>query len=319
MSTMEKFSYHGINLVIADPMPNTLKIIREILRDMGFRNINTSTTLKGLRRIIESPVATDLLVTDIEFPDGNACELIHGIRHHEIGSVPFLPIIATINDAGGNIVPDTIDAGVDNLLLKPLSRKHFMDSVDLLIKDRKPFVVTTDYVGPDRRSGSRPGTMKIPHIDVPNILRSKALGEDDKTLEIQEALNKAMSEIQDQKIERHAYQIDYLVVRILPGYASGKVFAVKEDVDRLGWVSQDASQRVESTKHAHLGELFSTIADVVWNIQRAHPEPDKTDLDLLTQLSKAVRLATASETAEDAQVIKLIAHTVNQLKANRKG
>ena len=42
----------------------------------------------------------------------------------------------------------------------------------------KPFVVTSDYIGPyHRRDVSRDGADGIPLIDVPNTLKTRAMGE----------------------------------------------------------------------------------------------------------------------------------------------
>ena len=73
------------------------------------------------------------------------------------------------------LVRKFIDSGADDLIPKPISASRMIERIKLLIKSRKSFVVTTDYVGPERRKPSdREDT--LPGVEVPNPLRAKATG-----------------------------------------------------------------------------------------------------------------------------------------------
>ena len=66
----------------------------------------------------------DLLIAETELPDGDFFELVHAIRHHEIGTNPFIPVIALTGDPSPDMVKKATDCGADALLTKPVSRRR---------------------------------------------------------------------------------------------------------------------------------------------------------------------------------------------------
>src|SRR3546814_1821103 len=63
-----------------------------------------------------------------------------------------------------------------SLLVKPLSTRIILDRIETVALHRKPFVVTSDYIGPDRRKAVARRDSNVPLIEVPNPLREKMLG-----------------------------------------------------------------------------------------------------------------------------------------------
>lgn len=317
---MASYNFSAARILLADPQMESRQMVRDLLRAIGARDIETSNNLENLKQVMSSlSQAPDLLLFDTELKGGDACELIHAIRHDEFGSFPFLPIVALTWHPSNELVKKTIDSGVDRLLVKPLSRKILIDCIDLVVEARKPFVVTTEYIGPDRRdTETRRIGMEIPLIDVPNILKAKITGTG-SVKDMQAQVDAALNEIRDQKVERHAYQIDYLTVRIIPGYAERKQLnQLLQYLDRLHWVAKDSARRVALTHHAHLAELFHSVLTVAKRIRQGHPRPDESDLQILSLLATAVKVGTSSDKPEDVRMVGEIAKTVKKLEAESK-
>ena len=106
--------------------------------------------------------------------------------HQVVGIIPhfyagqwctFTPAltIAISWDPTAKLVDQFAGSGADYLVAAPFSPKQIIDRIRAIVHHRTPFVVTSDYIGPDRRDGGR-GT-ELPLIDVPNSLRAKVLGE----------------------------------------------------------------------------------------------------------------------------------------------
>jgi len=108
------------------------------------------------------------------------------------------------------------------VLVKPIALGNIIDRVEKRIKARKAFVVTMNYVGPDRRAAPRPGTEEIPLVEVPNPLLFRAIPNQDARVYADkvEAANQRILEL---KIERHAVQIDWLRNKI------GKMQQARQD------------------------------------------------------------------------------------------
>lgn len=171
--------------------------------------------------------------------------------------------------------------------LADVSEQFAVRMPDLLIEARKPFVVTTDYVGPDRRKTSdREDT--IPRVEVPNPLRAKAIGTKDIALD-QKAMADAIANINLRKLERYAVQIGVLTELIVPAYESGAFDqSVKDHVDQLMYVAEDTSRRLVGTKYIHIFELCDSLLSVVDSIAASGDAAQPKDLKLLPNLAKAI-------------------------------
>lgn len=87
-----------------------------------------------------------------------------------------MPVIVTTWEADQDLVEKVADCGADALLVKPFAPKQLIERIEFLANRRKKFVVTSGYVGPDRRK-DQTRESPIPLIDVPNTLRAKVQGE----------------------------------------------------------------------------------------------------------------------------------------------
>ena len=66
-----------------------------------------------------------------------------------------------------------VSSGADDLLLRPFSTALLGQRIEAHIDRRKGFVITTDYVGPDRRKdNSRASNVEL--FEPPNSLKMKA-------------------------------------------------------------------------------------------------------------------------------------------------
>ena len=167
----------------------------------------------------------DPMIHEADLADGDFCGAVHGMRHHHVRTNPFLPVMALSYNPTPELVRKIIDSGADDLVPKPVSADRLIDRIKLLIEARKPFVVTTDYVGPDRRKASdRAGT--VPRVEVPNSLRAKATGTKDTALD-----QKAMADA----IAASAGAAPAKDLKLLPNLtkATQKTFDVKEHTEAI--------------------------------------------------------------------------------------
>ncbi len=298
--TKRKLDFHNVGLVLGDGNAMIRQGIKGALFTQGFREIiDTDKTSVAREAIMTSPI--DLLITDNRLPEGDALQLVHDIRHHRCGSNPFIVIITLIDAAEKEVVMKVMDSGSDDIIVKPISAGKLLERIVMLVGDRKLFVVTTDYIGPDRRAGPRAGAMDIPKIEVPNPVKAKVEGNTDGEA-LQSAVDAVAGVINEQKMERHAFQIDYLVNIIVPMYEAGAVTSdVVRFLDRLLFVSEDISRRLEGTPHAHVGELCQSMVAVTGGVRKNPMSPMGQDLKLMPQLAKAIKRA--FEPAEEAAAL----------------
>ena len=178
--------------------------------------------------------------------------------------------------------------------MKPISPALLYERIVNLTRDRKRFVVTCDYIGPNRRKTHRPGTEKIPEIEVPNALKTLALG-DIHTGKLRQDIERCSTIIDELKIERYAVQIAYLAEQILSCYAGGTADAdVTPHLNRLVHVSGDMCSRLERFDHAKKDQkeaLCQPMVELAGRLCADPSSPDPQDIDLLRQLAEDIRRA----------------------------
>jgi DNA-binding response OmpR family regulator len=301
---MPKYQIDTIKILVADSNIQLRSSLKGVLHQHGFRGIQDASDCENFEEAVRygNP---DLILCDVGLKGGDVCQIIRKVRHNKLGQNPFCAVILFIEEASQDIVRMVSGAGVDDLQIKPVIAQQVIDRVEYLIKMRKPFVVTTDYIGPDRRKADRPGTQKIPQIEVPNSLAMKAKGKFDAHA-LQAEISKTLFNVNSQKIERHVFQVQYLVDRIVPAY---KAKDMNKDVmtmlRRLTVVSKDIVSRLVDSEYGHIASLAETLEKVAVSLWQSGTDPKMKDVNLLNELSSAITATFGLENADTKTVAQI--------------
>jgi len=286
---MESQNFKNVRLIIGEPSDDIRSVLTSALSAKGFdpEYIQDTNKVSVIRDAVVNNQA-DLIVCDARLTDGDFDNLVHQVRHHEVGTNPFVNIITLVpTTADKQTITKSMDSGADDIMIKPIAQGDIMERIKHMIHGRKPFVITTDYIGPNRRTKHRPGTQKIPQIEVPNPLKAKVEGKPDED-KLQAEIDAMAEVLNEQKIERHAYQIVYLVERLIPAYDKFPIneSAVADLVDRLRSVSNDISRRVDGSRYTNWKGLCLKLVDVVGCIEETPIAPNEKDLKNLRNLAE---------------------------------
>ncbi len=283
--------YQNVRLAIGDSHREVRLTLISQFNTFGFKNILHTDNLRDLENAVIKD-GLDVIIAD-EALDPKFPDFIKKIRNQKIGTNPFIIAIATIQDISSQKVRNLTDSGIDDVVMKPLSVAKLIKRLEIIARSRKPFVVTTDYTGPDRRKDSSPrkGSQVIPHVDAPNplvYLKEKKVDKFNLSL----AISDAAQTINEQKMERHAFQITFLVNKILPLYKAGEAETVEtDDIERIITVASDISHRLKKTRFKDAASLCTSMVDLAKDIRRSHLNPPAKDLELLPILAQAIQLA----------------------------
>jgi len=261
------------------------------LNDAGLRNANIweGGELDAINDAVSDPNGPDIIICDVTANTDEACEIFHGIRHNELGTNPFVCIIAVAWSPKQPLVNKVVDSGADLLVAAPISPSVILDRIDSLVHYRKPFVVTTDYVGPDRRfQKDRPSDVK--HIDVPNSLRDKALGKFDAAA-LKERIRATRESIDGQKIDRHAFQVAYLADMITQEFKNDTAENASNQLRDLRKVTAELKKKAAAMDAREIKKLCTPLATVTEKLITSKGDFKKKDIELLGQLSLAIRAA----------------------------
>ncbi len=253
--------FDNIRVVLAEPSAKLRAELKACLRKYGFQSIqDTGNLLQVAEAVGQGNV--DLLIADTSLPEGSFNDFVRELRHGKHGDNPFLVTVTLINDPSCAAVHAAIDSGTDHIMAKPFAPQDIINPVIELTHKRQRFVVTSDYIGPDRRSKPRAG-IQIASIHVPNPLRQRMTGQVSDEI-MRRSVEAAKAIVNEQKVVRHAFQIGWLLEHLLPKInAEERDGDYAENIERLLLVSEDISKRIRTTRYAHVSEMCMTLSNMV--------------------------------------------------------
>ncbi len=259
---MTSLLYDTAEALIYDPVPANRMATRSALYALGFRNIETAATPQAFREFL-SRRSPDLAICEVQRNDTEICELIQALRQGTENYNPFIVIIATAWEKVEGLIARVVNSGADDLLLRPFSTALLQSRIETHVQRRKGFVVTTDYVGPDRRrDDSRPSNVEL--FDPPNSLRMKAkerLTPEQAAQRLEAELRTARDVLSREKLRRDAFQI-CIQWRLLQDAAPGEG-AYRDGLERIAALARAVARGCRDSELDHaLGWCDSLLAAV---------------------------------------------------------
>ncbi|MFO1247578.1 MAG: hypothetical protein U1E93_04990 [Alphaproteobacteria bacterium] len=116
---------------------------------LGFRRTETVPRLEAFIGVQKNP--PDIALCEAQGAADELCAAIQAMRQGGAAHNPFIVIIVTAWEKSSALINKVVSSGADDLILRPFSTASLGQRIETHIDRRKGFVITTDYVGPDRR------------------------------------------------------------------------------------------------------------------------------------------------------------------------
>ncbi len=244
---MTRLSYDSAETVIFDPVAANRTATRAALYNLGFRRIEAVATLDALAESIRRR-PPDLALCEAHGVVDELCAMVQGLRQGTSGYNPFIVIIVTAWEQNQGFVSRVLNCGADDLLLRPFSTNLLGQRIAVHAENRKRFVITSEYVGPDRRRESeRPSNAEL--FEPPNSLKMKAkdrLTSEAAAQRLDQELKVARDVLTCEKLKRDAFQICVLW-RLMQAHASKKD-RLEVDLIKLKAVTKGVARRCIGTE-----------------------------------------------------------------------
>lgn len=295
---MSDHDWKQVQVFLLDREGNMRRLLRGILTRMGIDKVQE---FPGPTEAMAALATTmpDLVIVEADTPNGEGFRFIHALRHAGAATNPFVAAIATTWQATSPFMVRFAGSGADDILLKPFSAKHVQDRVENLVHQRKGFVVTSDYIGPDRRRAPREG-QQIPLVDVPNTLRMKALGMFDRAT-IQDRIASALLAVNEQKVVRQGFQVAFLMQFALPGLALEPPERMAVDhILRIPHVVEDMLRRIPVGPLRMQADLYARVLQNAIDTFRQDVQTPISDSDTLRRAALGLAALTAQRTDLEA-------------------
>ena len=150
-----KYNYSKLKVLIADDSEFMRKLIRELIDVLHISNVRVAEDAAKAWGILHE-FAPDLIFTDWNMPPTSGLDFVRRVRNDKSVPNPFVPIIMVTGYREVSRVREARDAGVNELIIKPLTTSVLFDRIQSCVEDTRNFIRTDDFFGPDRRRGKRP-------------------------------------------------------------------------------------------------------------------------------------------------------------------
>ena len=141
---------HTLDVLLADDNDHMRTIVVAMLRSIGVTNVRAVTDGSSALEALRLKPA-DIAIVDFKMLPLDGVSFTRMVRTAPDSPAPFLPIIMMTGHAEMSRVCEARDAGVTELLVKPVTAKTLLSRLEAVIMHPRPFIRTDSYFGPDRR------------------------------------------------------------------------------------------------------------------------------------------------------------------------
>lgn len=169
----EKSFYELAEVLVCDPVASNRAATRSALYSLGCRHIEIGGSLRDFLEALEYR-PPDFALCEAQVGESELCRAIRELRHGVHSYNPFAIVIVTAWMPNAALTTEIVNSGADGLLLRPFSAALLDQRIRTHVMRQKPFIVTEDYIGPERRTVGRPSGALT--FEPPNSLRMKIEG-----------------------------------------------------------------------------------------------------------------------------------------------
>lgn len=269
-SAYDRIDFSRLSVVVGQLGGDGHEEIQRQLGILGIRNPIITHDTERLKKAIASD-NPDLLICNMTVSRDEALEAVRGVRHQEIGPNPFIVTLSMSNPLAQVDIVRTVDSGTDDLFIAPFSRDHFVMRVNDLAVNRRKFVAIPSYIGPTRRTSSRPGRTTAEEFDVPNPVRATGTGM--SRIQLRKEIAVAARQLNVRKLNADILLIRSLVNEIMPDYEASNI---GEDFRRRIYLLRGAIDTIQRRAARLKFENLVTLCELSGNIAteiEARPKP----------------------------------------------
>ena len=128
---MEKLIDFRMKVLVVDDFATMRKIVRNILKQIGFEDITEAEDGNAALRILKNE-KIGLVVTDWNMPNMSGLELLQEIRRD--GQTQNTPVLMVTAEGLKENVMEAVKAGVNNYVVKPFTAEVLQEKIESIFK-----------------------------------------------------------------------------------------------------------------------------------------------------------------------------------------
>lgn len=121
-----------MKILIVDDFATMRRIVRNVLRQIGFTNMVEADNGKNALKILKKE-NIDLILCDWNMPEMPGIDLLKTLRsENELKSIPFVMVTA---EAQKDNIIEAVKAGVNSYIVKPFTAETVSEKLNIIFKD----------------------------------------------------------------------------------------------------------------------------------------------------------------------------------------
>jgi two-component system, chemotaxis family, chemotaxis protein CheY len=128
---MEKLIDFHMKVLVVDDFATMRKIVRNILKQIGFEDITEAEDGNAALRVLKSD-KIGLVVTDWNMPNMSGLDLLQEIRRD--AQTQNIPVLMVTAEGLKENVMEAVKAGVNNYVVKPFTAEVLQEKIETIFK-----------------------------------------------------------------------------------------------------------------------------------------------------------------------------------------
>ena len=140
----------ALNVLVVDDNANARRMTKEVLRAFGVTQIIEASDGAGAIDNLKK-YKVDIVICDINMAPLDGIEFVHMLRTASDSPAPYTPVIMLSAHTERTRVAEARDAGANEFVVKPFSPRSLYNHLLAVIYDKRLYIRSEDFFGPDRR------------------------------------------------------------------------------------------------------------------------------------------------------------------------
>lgn len=142
--------FDHLKALVVEDNPHMRTLLRTLLNALGIKQV--AEAADGTQGFTElRALAPDFVLTDLSMKPMDGIEFTKLVRASQEVPNPYVPIIMVTGHTERNRIEAARDAGVTEIIAKPITVQGLFSRVAEIVERPRPFVRAEEFFGPDRR------------------------------------------------------------------------------------------------------------------------------------------------------------------------
>jgi CheY-like chemotaxis protein len=155
VTAMSAVHYERLRALIVEDNPHMRTLLKTLLHALGVKQVYEAAEGEvGFKLLRE--LKPDFILTDLSMKPMDGLEFTRNVRSSQDSPNPYIPIIMVTGHTERPRIMAARDAGVTEILAKPITAQNLMLRIAEVVDKPRAFVRCDNYFGPDRRRRNIP-------------------------------------------------------------------------------------------------------------------------------------------------------------------